>query len=189
MSRTPTEYFERLYADDEDPWGFATKWYERRKYAVTVASLPLERYRSAFEPGCSIGALTAHLAARCDGVLAVDHMANPLAAAVRRLGHLPNVTFERRVIPDQWPDGPFDLLVLSEVAYYFDADELCDLMVRARRSLEANATVVGVHWSGETDYPLTATQTHELLGSTPGFEAVVHHVDEEFLLDVWRYVP
>jgi trans-aconitate methyltransferase len=189
VTSTPTEYFERIYAGDEDPWGFATKWYERRKYALTAASLPAERYRSAFEPGCSIGALTEQLAPRCDRILAVDHMDKPLAAAIRRLGHLPNVTFQHRMIPGEWPEGPFDLLVLSEIAYYFAADELRGLMARAVASLEANGTVVAVHWSGETDYPLTGRQTHELLGATAGFEAVVHHVDEQFWLDIWRYVP
>ena len=39
---------------------------------VTVASLPLERYRRCYEPGCSVGLLTRLLAARCDEVLATD---------------------------------------------------------------------------------------------------------------------
>ena len=40
-----------LYADGADPWR-AGSWYERRKRAVVLASLPRERYRRAFEPGC-----------------------------------------------------------------------------------------------------------------------------------------
>jgi trans-aconitate methyltransferase len=189
MSRTPAQYFEDLYAGNEDPWGFDTRWYERRKYALTVASLPDERYHSAFEPGCSIGALTALLAPRCDAILAVDHMPQPLEAAHRRLDHLAHVRVERRILPEHWPEGPFDLLVLSEVAYYFDENELRALMERARQSLDANAIVIAVHWSGETNYPLTGPRTHEVLASTAHFQSVVHHVDEQFLLDVWRYAP
>ncbi len=31
-------YFEAQYATDPDPWGFETAWYERRKYALTMAA-------------------------------------------------------------------------------------------------------------------------------------------------------
>ena len=92
-------------------------------------------------------------------------------------------------IPEDWPPGPLDLLVLSEVGYYFDAGELRWLLERAQRSLETNATLVAVHWTGETDYPLTAAETHELIAATPTLHPVVHHLDEQWVLDVWRYRP
>jgi LmbE family N-acetylglucosaminyl deacetylase len=65
----PAARFAELYADGADPWR-AGSWYERRKRAVVLASLPRERYRRAFEPGCGTGELTRELAARCDAVLA-----------------------------------------------------------------------------------------------------------------------
>ena len=55
------EYFEAMYRESQDPWSLSTRWYERRKYALTVAALPRARYRSAFEPGCSVGELSALL--------------------------------------------------------------------------------------------------------------------------------
>ena len=48
------------------------------------------------------------------------------------------------------------------------------------------AHVVGVHWRGETNYPLTGDQAHEMIARTPGLAAVVHHREEEFVLDVWE---
>ena len=63
-------YFDGQYAATPDPWGFTSRWYERRKQAISVAMLPAERYRSGFEPGCSIGVLTSMLAARCGTLLA-----------------------------------------------------------------------------------------------------------------------
>ena len=75
----PVSRFTELYADGADPWR-ADSWYERRKRAVVLASLPRERYRRAFEPGCGTGELTLELAARCGAVLASD----PVAEAVRR---------------------------------------------------------------------------------------------------------
>jgi cyclopropane fatty-acyl-phospholipid synthase-like methyltransferase len=189
VTRTTIEYFEQLYRHDQDPWGFDSRWYEQRKFALTVASLPDKRYGAAFEPGCSIGALTERLAPRCERLLAVDHVSTPLDQAIRRLRRFPHVRVEQRVLPEDWPPGPFDLLVLSEFCYYFDAAELDDLIERARQSLEANAVVVAVHWRGDTDYPLTAAETHRILANVPGFGTVTRHVDEQFLLDVWRYRP
>ncbi len=33
------QYFADLYADSEDPWAFRTRWYERRKRDLLLASL------------------------------------------------------------------------------------------------------------------------------------------------------
>ncbi len=48
MTSTSRAYFERMYRDSVDPWDFESSAYEQRKYAVTVASLPRPRYRSAY---------------------------------------------------------------------------------------------------------------------------------------------
>ena len=64
-ARLPDHYFTDMYAEASDPWGLAERWYEQRKYAITVAMLPQPRYRHAFEPGCSVGVLTERLAGRC----------------------------------------------------------------------------------------------------------------------------
>ncbi len=37
-------YFDQMYAAAGDPWGLATRWYEARKYALSLALLPDERY-------------------------------------------------------------------------------------------------------------------------------------------------
>lgn len=55
-----------MYAASDDPWGFDDRWYERRKYALTLAILTRPTYTCAFEPGCANGALTELLQARCD---------------------------------------------------------------------------------------------------------------------------
>ena len=65
-------YFARLYADSDDPWGLSARYYEQRKRAVVMASLPRARFRRAFEPGCALGLNTVELARRCDEVVAWD---------------------------------------------------------------------------------------------------------------------
>ena len=57
------DYFETLYAGNEDPWDFATSEYEAEKYARSIAALG-PTYATAFEIGCSIGVFTERLATR-----------------------------------------------------------------------------------------------------------------------------
>src|SRR5580692_1195149 len=101
MRSTSRAYFDQMYRDNVDPWDFEHSAYEQRKYAVTVASLPRPRYRSAFEPGCSVGVLTEQLAIRCDRLLSSDIIPSALQRAEARLGKGSNVCFEQRSIPDE----------------------------------------------------------------------------------------
>jgi predicted TPR repeat methyltransferase len=186
MSSTKRSYFDEMYQGDTDPWDFESSEYEHRKYAVTMASLPKLRYRSAFEPGCSIGVLTQMLATRCDRLLATDVVLSALNRARQRLGGLPHVVVAQGAIPEDWPQGTFDLVVLSEIAYYFDAAELASIVSLVAKSTEVGGHLVGVHWRGATDYPLTGDGAHEILATTPQFEQVVLHIETDFVLGIWE---
>ena len=41
-------YFDAMYAADADPWGFTERWYEHRKYALSVAALILLTFAAMF---------------------------------------------------------------------------------------------------------------------------------------------
>ena len=181
----PPSYFEELYAGSPDPWGFTERWYERRKYAITLASLPEPRYRSAFEPGCSIGLLTEQLATRCTRLLAADAAEGALATARERLAGHPNVTVERRVLPGDWPDGRFDLIVLGELGYYLSRGDLARLVELATGSLEPGGTLLAVHWRHPVDdYPLRGDDVHDALAAAPGLSRTARHLEDDFVLDV-----
>lgn len=179
-------YFDDMYASDPDPWGFEHRWYERRKYALTMASLPAERYARAFEPGCSIGVLTALLADRVDELVAWEPHGPTAARAAARVEDEAHVTVDRLSIPTSWPDGRFDLVVLSEVAYYLDDVGLAHLLQRLDGGLAPGGDLVSVHYDGATDYPQTAAGVHETLARLSGLAPVVHHQDDGFALDVWH---
>ena len=151
----PPGYFEALYAADPDPWRFATSDYERNKYAATLAALPTARFAAGLEVGCSIGVLTRQLAPRCGSLLSLDVAEGALAQARARC---PGVRFERRVVPDEWPPGRFELIVFSEVLYYLDAAALQATAARAMSAIEPGGTMLLVHYLGGTDYPLTGDQ-------------------------------
>lgn len=158
----PPQYFEDVYRANEDPWGFATSPYEREKYAATMAALPRERYRSGFEVGCSIGVLTRQLAERCDVLLSVDVVESVLDQARERCGDLPQVQFARMTVPQEFPDIPFDLVLLSEVGYYWSRETLQDAKQRIADALVPGGHVLLVHWTPFVhDYPLTGDEVHE----------------------------
>src|SRR6218665_2482167 len=81
VSNVPVAFFDASYARRGDPWYLATRWYERRKRAATLAALPDDEVVSALEIGCSIGTLTAELARRCQHLVATDVSVAALAQA------------------------------------------------------------------------------------------------------------
>lgn len=186
----PPAYFERLYDGDSDPWGFESRWYEQRKYAVTVASLPRQTYRRGLEVGCSVGVLTSLLAERCSSLLAVDVADSAVEVARRRLAARPHVTVERRTLPGAWPSGNFDLVVLSEVGYYLAPDDLRALLCAATTALDPDGAIVAVHWRHEVaDYPLRGDEVQAAVAASPGLQRLVRHEEADFLLEVFVTAP
>ena len=184
----PPDYFDGLYAEKPDPWNFESSVYEHGKYTLTLAALPLPRYRSALEVGCSIGVLTRRLALRCDKLLAVDLAAAALAQAQARCADLPHVSFRTMVAPKEWPDEKFDLVMLSEVVYYFDAGDVGRLAARVASSLLPNGTIVLVHWLGETNYPLSGDDAATLFMARMDRSIQVERTERRkaFRIDVLR---
>ncbi|MFJ1584668.1 class I SAM-dependent methyltransferase [Streptomyces sp. NPDC088197] len=174
-----------MYGGGEDPWHLAERWYERRKYDITVAALPLPRYRRAFEPACSVGELTRRLATRCDEVLACDRVASAVATTRQRTAAAENVTVRQLTLPDEWPDGSFDLVVLSEVLYYFAAPDLDMLLDRARTALEPGGHLVTVHWNHPVPEHLwTGTEIADRVTGLPGLSLLADHREADFVLQV-----
>lgn len=183
---TDPRYFEALYAAADDPWGLEDRFYERRKRAMILASLPRERFGRVFEPGCAIGLLTAQVAERADEVVAWDVVPAAARQAAGRVALAGNVIVETRGIPSDWPDGAFDLIVLSEVGYY--SPDLVVLKSRIDGSLASDGVVLACHWRHPApDHPQTADAVHAAIGA--GLHRVVEHVEDDFLLDVWSRSP
>ncbi|WP_413318158.1 PIG-L family deacetylase [Agrococcus sp. 1P02AA] len=174
--------FDERYALEGDPWATRTTWYERRKRALVLAALPEQRYRLAVEVGCGTAMLTAELASRCDAALGVDASVPALDEARRTLAEHANAWAEHRAIDDGLPRADVDLLVLSEIGSYVEADALRGILHEAR---DAGAQVVLCHWRGDgEDLRASAEQVHALAAGTRGMRRVVEHRDQDFLLDV-----
>ena len=179
-------YFDDLYASSPDPWGFTSRWYETRKYAITMALLPAERYQDAFEPGCSIGVLTEQLAGRCDRLLACDGAEAAVRAAAARTASRPHVQVQRRVMPQDWPAGDFDLIIFSEFLYYFGGADLDRVLELGTGALRPGGTLLAVHWRHPAaDYPRSGDEVHGALAASRGLGRLVEHREADFLAEVY----
>jgi LmbE family N-acetylglucosaminyl deacetylase/SAM-dependent methyltransferase len=145
----PDHTFERLHRDQADPWGVDSRWFEERKRALVLAMLPRRSFESVLDVGCSTGALTAALAARLSErgtLLAVDGADEALARARQRVCAMPAVTVRKLEVPHEWPEGDFDLVVVSEVGYFLSPTDVERLAHRIADALQPGGVVVLCHW-------------------------------------------
>ncbi|MGH3953275.1 MAG: SAM-dependent methyltransferase [Mycobacterium sp.] len=189
MGRVPDDFFDEMYAISDDPWQLGQRWYEQRKYAITLAMLPKPGYRHVFEPGCSVGILTEQLAARCERVTAIDLVGSALDSAharIARCGHSDRVSFRRQSLDSDWPAEDFDLVVLSEVAYYLDAVLLRDVLDRELGRMREGTTVLAAHWRhAVAGYPLNGDEANRLIGATAGLHQTARYRDDDVAIDVF----
>ena len=69
----------------------------------------------------------------------------------RRLSGCEHVRVEQLQVPQEWPPGDFDLVVVSETAYFLSPRELRGLVDRVRASLTPRGVVVLCHWRHRID--------------------------------------
>ncbi len=183
----PEEYFNDVYRANEDPWNFETSAYERGKYENTIAALPRKKYSNAFEIGCSIGVLSQMLAARCKKLLSVDAAEAPLIKARERLKDYPQVAIQKMSVPDQFPAGQFDLILMSEVGYYLAMPDLKRLQQEIAAHLQPGGHLLLVHWTPEVhDYPLTGDEVHESFIQLAGIRHLHHQREDQYRLDLFE---
>jgi SAM-dependent methyltransferase len=138
----PVRFFDDLYASKADPWSYGESFRDERRHALMLGALPRPRFRSAYEPACAVGHLSARLAERCDSLLCSDVAAEAVAQARTHLAGYDNVTVEQHYLPADVPDGHFDLVVLSDLCVYLTPDKLDELLDRLLPHLEVGGILL-----------------------------------------------
>lgn len=184
------DYFDKLYNNNADPWAYRQRWYEKRKRDLTLASLPRQRYARAFEPGCSNGELSLALATRCKQLLCTDLNTQAVELARQRLRHSPGVTVAQCALPEGWPPGEFDLIVLSEIGYYLPPRDWETVSLQAGRSLTANGTLLACHWLHPIEgCAMDGLEVHRVLAEVLELKPWISHQEEDFILEIWSHQP
>lgn len=181
-------YFKGVYDANDDPWNFETSRYEAEKYAVTIASLPQKKYKKTLEIGCSIGVLTALLAQKTEHLLATDVSEKALEKAKERCKDLENVEFRLVSFPREMPNDRYDLIMISEVAYYLSPEDWENAITKLYDLMLPNGNIMLVHWLPEVhDYPQTGDEVHETFEKMMKDKLVktFSRREENYRLDVW----
>lgn len=176
---------DELHEREPDPWGVDVRWYEARKRQLTLAALPRPQFRRALEVGCSRGTLAAQLAGRCDRLVAVDSSRTAAAEARVRLGNLDGVEVHELDVPRDWPEGRFDLVVVSETGYFLSPDDVDALIQRIRGCLEPDGVVLLCHWRHPVEgWVLDGPDVHDLFRASSLPPEVAHYVERDFEISV-----
>lgn len=181
-------YFDGIFGSDDDPWNLATSAYEAAKFDETCNVLSDRRYARALEVGCAHGVLTGKLIELCDHLLSVDISDIALAAARARLGDRLGLTLSQMAFPRQLPgEAAFDLVILSEVAYYWSAPDLERAAQWLGDHVVPGGRVILVHYIGETDYPQSGDGAVEALWTVLSgrFEVLCARRHQNYRLDLW----
>ncbi|WP_417374494.1 PIG-L family deacetylase [Glutamicibacter protophormiae] len=179
-------WFEEKYAHRADPWGVDTRWYERRKRDLTAAVLPRPHYERALELGCGTGAFTQILADRAGDLVAVDASAHALERAQDRLSGSTHVHLQQLDLLAAWPEGRFDLIVLSEVAYYWAESDLAAVLGHVDDSLDEDGVFVVCHWRHPIlGAPQSGDDVHSQIRAHQSLSSAVRHTEEDFVLEVF----
>ena len=185
MEPVDVSYMNWMYSQTDDPWHIRDSWYERRKRAVVLASLPHQRYARGFEPGCSNGAVTELLADRCDLLVSADMHQRAVDATRAATAGRGNVDVRRLFLPAEFPAETFDLVVLSEIGYFFTPSAWKDLVTATTESLVPPAVVLACHWLHPFAERTAGTDSIHGAVDSAGLDRQVVHRDADFELVVW----
>jgi SAM-dependent methyltransferase len=184
---TSAAFFETKYRKEIDPWSFATSSYEQGRYAAIFKTISNRRFAHAFEPGCSIGVLTEKLATICDQIEATDLSPTAIEQARKRTQPLSNVRTTCGGLPQLIPPGIFDLIVFSELGYYFTEDDLFSVASALAVRICKSGVFLAAHWLGDSpDHLLSGDRVHEVLARVPHFSRQHAERHPDFRLDVFE---
>jgi hypothetical protein len=182
------EFFENKYSENSDPWNFATDSYELQRYNTIYNAISHQRYQNVFEPGCSIGVLSEKLSLIADHVQAFDISSRAVEIAKSRCFKLKNVTVRCTSITKEIPLPKTDLIIISEIGYYFEKLDLERILKRLLMSCDKEVVIVASHWLGNSkDHLLSGDEVHETINSISGLSLELHLRCDAFRLDRWRF--
>lgn len=137
--------FERKFLENIDPWDYTHSKFEHFKRRILVRACGLYKHGRGLDIGCAIGETTHCLAPFCMSLVGLDASATALKEARRRLGVDNRIALVKAVVPEKMPHGPFDLIVVSEIAYYLPAHKLFSLGRKVIAALAPRGRIVILH--------------------------------------------
>jgi SAM-dependent methyltransferase len=182
------QHFDQLFRSNQDPWGYESVWSEKRRHSLMLAMLDRPQYKRAYEPGCANGVFSALLGARAEVVESCDGSGEAVRAAREKTKSVSNVSVLHRCVPEEWPDGAFDLIVLSDFLYYLSEQDIIQVARQVTESLEDGGFLLTCHWLEIAHDFLTpgGGAVQEILEGVLGPVNGPAYLDSEQIIAGWR---
>jgi len=178
--------FDTLFTQSADPWDYDVAPYEQVRFARTIAALDGRQFRQGLEVACAAGSLTEMIAPHCNHLLALDASRAALDHARRRLAPWPHVDIRLARMPEQLPEGRFDLIMLSDMLYYLGLSGLQNFLATLIERAEPDAMIVLVDYLGPMGIAINGEKAAEAsiaLARLRGWRLTRHERNDTMRLD------
>lgn len=145
MKASDVKSFEAMFRSSIDPWNYRTSQFEARKRQVLLRACGSTKVGRALELACAIGETSRALTSRCLSLVATDGAPTALAEARRLTPTRLRIDYRPGILPKDVPRGPFDLIVVSEIAYYLSARQLDQLARTLIKVVAPGGRIVVLH--------------------------------------------
>src|SRR5581483_3911309 len=109
-----------------------------------------------------------------------------VARAREIMGLRRNVYISTMRVPQEWPPGHFDLVVLGEFLYYLPPPEIRRVAEHAAASLLEGGELVACHSRrAVADTGLSGDDVHTELHAALPLKHVFRHQESDFVLETW----
>lgn len=181
-------HYERWFAEEPDPWNFETSEYELAKRRATLVACGEPRRSAILELGAANGVLAHDLTRLGERVVAVEGVASAAALARTRLADITGAQVVEGLIPDAVPQGPYDLVVASEILYYLSPEAYRVTLGAIADWLAPGGRLVAVHWRpAGPERPRTADDVHaDLIGLPALAHLGGNGARDDYRLDVFE---
>jgi cyclopropane fatty-acyl-phospholipid synthase-like methyltransferase len=197
---TQNRFFVRMYFNwryaSPDPYKVSASSYELEKMGRVMATLGFEkRFGSILEIGCGEGNMTARLATISGRTLATDISDMAVRRTREMISSFPNVDTHRLDLLSDGPPGQFDLVVASEVLYYFEKGQLPAVLERITSCVKNGGSVALIHARALADDDagvelknFGARTIHEMFINDPCYRVIHDDIQPAYRITVLRKV-
>lgn len=145
MKPSDVESFEAMFQSSIDPWNYRTSLFEARKRQVLLRACGSNKVGRGLELACAIGETSRALMCRCLSLVATDGAPTALAEAKRLTPSELRIDYRLGLLPMDVPRGPFNLIVVSEIAYYLSCRQLNELARTLIKVVATGGKIVVLH--------------------------------------------
>ena len=143
--------FDAKFSDSEDPWSTFTNRDEARKRKAILRGIGSRRVGRVLELAAGNGSNSIGLARLSLRLDATEGTLSGVRLVKRAVGDIPRVRVSQLVLPARFPRATYDSIVVAEVLYYLNAQEMSAVARAIAVTLRPGGRLILAHH--RVDYP------------------------------------